>query len=108
MSKQINFEYENKVYTLEFTLRTAAQANEDGFVIDELAPKAALMIPKLVYWAFVSKHRGITRKQTEEIYKSIKRKPDFVAALAEMYIEAVNSLVDSGDEDEGNANWTMA
>lgn len=108
MSKQITFEYENKVYTLEYTLRTAGQANEDGFVLDQLAEKPALMIPKLVYWAFVNKHRGITRKQTDEIYKSINRKPDFVTALAEMYAEAVNALVDADDAEEGNANWTLA
>lgn len=108
MSKQITFEHEDKVYTLEYTLRTAGQANEDGFILDQLAEKPALMIPKLVYWSFVNKHRGITRKQTDDIYKAIKRKADFVTALAEMYAEAVNALVDTDEGDEGNANWTLS
>lgn len=107
MSKQVSFEFEKKQYTLEYTLRTAGQANEDGFVLDQLSDKPALMIPKLVYWAFVRHHRGITRKQTETIYEWIRDKNGFVTALAEMYAEAVNALVD--DEDEaGNANWTMS
>lgn len=106
MSKQIVFEYEGKQYELGYTLRTAGQANEDGFILDELGDKPALMIPKLVYWAFVKKHRGITRKQTEDIYAWIKDKSGFITALAEMYAEAVNALVD--DEDAGNANWTVS
>lgn len=107
MSKQISFEFEKKQYTLEYTLRTAGQANEDGFILDQLGDKPALMIPKLVYWAFVRHHRGITRKQAEDIYEWIKDKSGFITALAEMYAEAVNALVD--DEDEaGNANWTLS
>lgn len=106
MSKQITFEYEKKNYVLEYTLRTAGQANEDGFVLDQLGEKPAQMIPKLVYWAFVRHNRGITRKQTETIYEWIKDKSGFITALAGMYAEAVNALVD--DDDEGNANWTMS
>jgi hypothetical protein len=106
MSKQISFEFEKKQYTLEYTLRTAGQANEDGFILDQLGDKPALMIPKLVYWAFVRHQRGITRKQTETIYEWIKDKNGFITALAEMYAEAVNALVD--EDDEGNANWTLS
>lgn len=108
MSKQISFEYEGKEYNLEYTLRTAGQANEDGLVLDQIGDKPALMIPKLVYWSFVRHHKGITRKQTESIYAWIKDKNGFITALAEMYSDAVNALVDDGDEDEGNANWTMS
>ena len=107
MSKQITFEHEKKQYTLEYTLRTAGQANEDGFILDELGDKPALMIPKLVYWAFMRHHRGITRKQTEGIYEWIKDKNGFITALAEMYADAVNALVDD-EENEGNANWTLS
>lgn len=107
MSKKIAFEHEGKEYELEYTLRTAGQANEDGFVLDQLGEKPALMIPKLVFWAFARHHRGITRKQTEDIYAWIKDKSGFITALAEMYAEAVNALVDD-EEDKGNANWTLA
>lgn len=109
MSKKIEFEFENKNYTLEYTLRTAGQANEDGFILDQLGDKPALMIPKLVYWAFARHHKGITRKQTETIYEWIRDKTGFVTALAEMYADAVNALVDDTDDGEqGNANWTMS
>lgn len=108
MSKKIQFEFENKQYELEYTLRTAGQANEDGFILDQLSDKPALMIPKLVYWAFVRHHKGINRKTTETIYEWIRDKNGFITALAEMYAEAVNALVDTDEEDKGNANWTLS
>lgn len=107
MSKKISFEHEGKSYNLEYTLRTAGQANDDGFILEQLSEKPALMIPKLVYWAFVRHQKGITRKQTEEIFKWIKDKNGFITALAEMYADAVNALIDDEDE-EGNANWTVS
>ena len=107
MSKQINFEHEGKNYTLEYTLRTAGNANADGFVLDELGDKPALMIPKLVYWAFNRHHKGITRQQTEAIYANIKAKNAFITALAEMYADACNALVDTEEDEAGNANWTL-
>lgn len=107
MSKKIQFEHDGKEYTLEYTLRTAGNANADGFVLDELGDKPALMIPKLVFWAFNRNHRSVTRKQAEDIYDSINQKGAFITALAEMYAEAVNALVDGDSEEEGNANWTV-
>lgn len=108
MSKKISFEYDKKEYTLEYTLRTAGQANDDGFILDQLGDKPALMIPKLVYWAFVKNNKGITRKQTEEIFGWIKDKNGFITTLAEMYAEAVNALIDDDDTEEGNANWAVS
>lgn len=108
MSKQISFEYEGKEYNLEYTLRTAGQANDDGFILDQLGEKPALMIPKLVYWAFVRHQKGITRNKTEEIYKWIRDKNGFITTLAEMYADAVNALIDDGEAEEGNANWTVS
>ncbi len=107
MAKQISFEFEKKQYTLEYSLRTAGRANEDGFILDELGDKPALMIPKLVYWAFVKNHKGITKQQTETIYEWIRDKTGFITALAEMYAEAVNALIDDDEDDKGNANWTL-
>ena len=105
---QIKFEHEGKKYTLDYTLDTAASANADGFVLGELGDKPALMIPKLVYWAFVHHQKGITRKKAEAIYESITGKTEFINALTEMYADAVNALVDKDDADAGNANWTLS
>lgn len=108
MSKKITFEYENKEYTLEYTLRTAGNANDDGFILGELGDKPALMIPKLVYWAFIRHHKNITRKQAEEIYSWVTDKTGFISALAGMYADACNALVDEDEDEKGNANWTLS
>ena len=105
--KQICFEHNGKEYTLTYTLRSAGLAEKDGFVIDKLGDNPATMIPLLFHWAFYRYHRGITKKQTEEIYAYIRKKNELIAALADMYAEAVNALVDVDDDDEGNANWTL-
>ena len=106
---KIVFELENKKYTLEYTLRTAATAERNGLNIFEIESSPATMIPLLVNGAFQRHHKGMTRQQTDEIYESIKKKNDFIKALVDMYLEAVNALVDDEDEaEEGNANWTLA
>lgn len=110
MSKQIVFEHNEKKYTLEYTLRTAGIAERNGLNIFELDSKPGTMIPLLVNGAFQRHHKGMTRKQTDEIFKEIKKKNDFLNALSEMYLDAVNALVDTDadeDADEGNANWTL-
>ena len=105
---QITFEFEDKKYKLDYTLDTAASANSDGFVLGEMADKPAEMIPKLVYWAFVHNHKGITRKKAMAVYEGITGKTEFITALTEMYVDACQALFDTDETEEGNANWTLA
>lgn len=108
MSKQIRFEIDKKEYTLEYTLKTAAMAERAGLDVSRIDVNPAVQVPLLVNGAFQRWHKGMTRKQTDEIYQQITRKNDFIVALAEMYAEAVNALGDTDDEaDAGNANWTL-
>ncbi len=106
--KPIRFEHDGKKYTLNYTLDTAASANADGFVLEELGSKPAQMIPKLVYWSFVNAHKGISRKKVEAIYAEMKNKTDLINALTERYVEAVEALLDRDDgKDTGNVEWTV-
>ncbi len=105
---QIVFKLDNKQYTLEYTLRTAGLAERKGLNVFEVDSKPGTMIPLLVNGAFQRHHKGMTQNQTDEIYEQITKKNDFIAALVEMYLDAVTALVDVEDDaDEGNANWTM-
>ena len=105
----IVFKFDNKEYTLEYTLKTASIAERQGLSITEVESKPGTMIPILVNGAFQRHHKGMTRKQTDEIYERITQKNDFIKALVDMYLDAVGALVDDDDEeDEGNANWTLA
>ena len=114
MSTKINIEYQKKNYTLEFSRTTAAQIEEQGFVLDQIGDKPVKMIPLLIYGAFLKHNRGIKRSLVDEIYDNLVDKAGkdeaqgFIATLAEMYAETVQTLTDSKPVDEGNrAVWSV-
>lgn len=115
MSTKINVSYKEKEYTLEFSRTTAAQIEEQGFVLDQITEKPVKMIPLLVYGAFLKHNRGIKRSLVDEIYENLVNKAGdeetqgFIAVLAEMYAETVQTLTDTKNVDEGNkAVWTVS
>ncbi len=115
MSTKISVEYKKNEYILEFSRTTAAQIEEQGFVLDQITEKPVKMIPLLVYGAFLKHNRGIKRSLVDEIYENLINKAGdeetqgFIAVLAEMYAETVQSLTDAKPADEGNrAVWTVS
>lgn len=114
MSTKITIEYRKNEYILEYSRTTAAQIEEQGFVLDQISEKPVKMIPLLVYGAFLKHNRGIKRNLVDEIYANLVNKAGdeetqgFIATLAEMYAETVQSLTDSKVADEGNrAVWSV-
>jgi hypothetical protein len=110
MSKKISFTYENKDYTLEYTLRTIKTMEDRGFRLDAIDEKPATVIPMLFHGAFLRHHRGIDQRTTEKIYAGMTHKNDLVKELIGMYQEALEALLDDDEDegDEGNANWTLS
>jgi hypothetical protein len=114
MATQITVTYKKNEYILEFSRTTAAQIEDQGFVLDQIAEKPVKMIPLLVYGAFLKHNRGIKRSLVDEIYENLIGKAGdeetqgFIAVLAEMYAETVQTLTDSKNADEGNvAVWKV-
>ena len=114
MSTKITIEYKKNEYVLEYSRTTAAQIEDQGFVLDQVSEKPVKMIPLLVYGAFLKHNRGIKRSLVDEIYENLIGKAGdeetqgFIATLAEMYAETVQTLTDSKNVDEGNrAVWTV-
>lgn len=114
MATQITVTYKKNDYILEFSRTTAAQIEDQGFVLDQIAEKPVKMIPLLVYGAFLKHNRGIKRSLVDEIYENLVGKAGdeetqgFIAVLAEMYAETVQTLTDSKNADEGNvAVWKV-
>ena len=102
MSKQINFTYNGKEYTLEYTRESVKQMEREGFVANDIMTKPMLTLPKLFAGAFKAHHRFDTKqKQIDEIFELFKSKQALVEKLAEMYAEPMETLLD--DVDEGNA-----
>lgn len=114
MATKITITYKNNDYTLEYSRATAAQIEEQGFVLDQIAEKPVKMIPMLVYGAFLKHNRGIKRSLVDEIYENLVNKTGegedsgIISVLAEMYAETVQSLTDTKPADEGNlAVWKV-
>ena len=102
MGKQINFEYKNKEYTLEYTRESVKQMEREGFVANDIVTKPMLTLPKLFAGAFKAHHKyDVKQKQIDEIFELFKNKQALVEKLAEMYAEPMETLMD--DVDEGNA-----
>ena len=103
MGKQLNFEYKNKEYTLEYTRESVKQMEREGFVASDIVDKPMLTLPKLFAGAFKAHHRfDVKQKQVDEIFELFTNKQALIEKLAEMYAEPMETLMDSGSDNEGN------
>ena len=106
MAKQLNFEFEGKEYTLEFTRRTVAEMERKGFVASDITEKPMTTLPALWAGAFLANHRFVKQDVIENIFSKLTKKEDLIGKLAEMYNEPIMALVEEPEEDKGNVNWT--
>ena len=103
MAKQLNFEYNGKEYTLEYTRESVKQMEREGFVANDIVTKPMLTLPKLFSGAFKAHHRfDVKQKEIDEIFELFTNKPALIEKLAEMYAEPMEALMDN-DSSEGNA-----
>lgn len=107
MAKQLNFTFEDKEYTLEFTRRTVSEMEKKGFVASEITDKPMTTLPALFAGAFLAHHRFVKQETIDKIFSKLTKKEDLIGKLAEMYNEPIMALVEEPDEDEGNVNWTV-
>ena len=104
MGKQLNFEYNKKEYTLEYTRESVKQMEREGFVASDIVEKPMLTLPKLFAGAFKAHHRfDVKQKQIDEIFELFSNKQALVEKLAEMYAEPMETLMDNDNIDAGNA-----
>ena len=114
MSTKITIEYQKKEYVLEYSRNSVKQMEQQGFILDQISEKPMTMVPLLVYGAFMKNNKGIKRSLVDEIYENLIDKAGdeetqgFIATLAEMYAETVQTLTDTKNVDEGNrAVWKV-
>lgn len=103
MAKQLNFEFEGKEYTLEYTRESVKQMEREGFVANDILAKPMNTLPKLFAGAFKAHHRfDIKQKEIDKIFELFTNKQALIEKLAEMYAEPMEALMDN-DSVEGNA-----
>lgn len=106
MAKQLNFTYDGKDYTLEFTRRTVAEMEKKGFIASDITEKPMTTLPALFAGAFLAHHRFVKGDVIDNIYSKLTKKEDLIGKLAEMYNEPILTLVEEPEEAEGNLDWT--
>jgi hypothetical protein len=103
MSKQINFEYEGKEYTLEFTRESIKQMEREGFVLDDVVRKPMSTLPVFFAGAFKAHHKFDTKqKKIEEMFERFTNKEALFSKLLDMYQYPMETLIDN-ETNEGNA-----
>lgn len=108
MAKQIIFSYEGKDYTLEFTRRTVAQMENEGFVARDIDDRPMTLLPALFAGAFRAHHRFVKQDVIDKIYAAMPNKEELIGKLAEMYNEPIISLMDEPETAEGNVDWVTS
>lgn len=106
MAKQLVFTYDDKQYTLEFTRKTIADMEKNGFVANEVEAKPMTTLPALFRGAFLAHHKFEKKDVIDKIFSKMTNKEDLIGKLAEMYSEPIISLIEDPVESEGNVNWT--
>ena len=107
MAKQLIFNYEDKEYTLEFTRRTVAQMERQGFIASDITEKPMTTLPALFAGAFLAHHKWVKPEVIEKIFSKLTKKEDLIGKLADMYNEPIMALVEEPEEgDTGNVEWT--
>lgn len=106
MAKTLEFTFEGKDYTLEFTRKTVAEMERNGFVIREYVDKPVSTLPTLFAGAFLAHHRRVKQEVIDNIFSRIINKTELLNKLAEMYNEPLDTLLAEPEEGEGNVEWT--
>jgi predicted metallopeptidase len=103
MSKQINLEYEGKIYILEFTRESIKQMEREGFELENVMRKPMSTLPMFFAGAFKAHHKfDAKQKKIEEIYEKVNDKQALFSKLLDMYQYPMEELMDN-ENNEGNA-----
>ena len=105
MNKQLKFTYDDKDYVLEYTRKSVATMERQGFNTDDLASKPMTTLPALFDGAFLSRHKFVKKDVKDEIFAKLTNKSELLDKLIEMYNEPFTVLFEEPEEDEGNVSW---
>ena len=102
---QINFDYMDRHYCLEYTPDSIKQMESAGFNINDIGDRPATRIEQLWAGAFLANHKRVSNTIIKELYSKMKDKETLLKNLTEMYNNAMLYLMPDEDN-EGNVTWT--
>lgn len=99
MSKQLKIKdpISEQEYTLEYNKKSALRALKMGFnpmKLNEDDLETMFMIPTLFNCAFDMHHPGTSEEETDAIYEMVPDKAGLIEALAELFAEPINKLLE--------------
>ena len=106
---KIQFEWEGKLITLEYTADSLRKMEARGFDISEIDKKLLTLGETLFCGAFIANHDDIKESKRRELYKEIAASAEdsedekIEAALADMLKEAIDEM----QSHRGNLKWRM-
>ena len=101
MGKQIDFSYEGKDYTLEYTRASVKKMEDRGFIVTDVGKKPISTLPVLFAGAFLAHHPYEKKEVVDAIFGQFKDKESLLQKLGEMYNDPIRSMTES----EGNLDW---
>lgn len=99
----ITDEKSGKEYTLEFDRASVRKADSEGYGIKKDAPVADAF--NLFFGALMKHQTNIEEDEAMDLFLRIKNKDVLLKRLAEMYRDAVVSLLGEPKADSGNVSW---
>jgi len=96
----------NKEYKLEYNRYALIQMEEKGFDIKEYEKKPLKSLTILIRGAFIKNHPEMKDNEIDDLISQIGDTEKLVEALAELYADAMNSIVaKKGNENSKNITW---
>lgn len=106
MSKQIEFEYENTKYCLEYNREAIKIMEKQGFDLNSFMAQPMTSLDLAFEGAFIKNHRNIRANKVKEIYGALGHKRELANELLDMISETYNSLFEDNEENSGkNIEW---
>lgn len=102
----LRFEFEGKEYTLEFSRKSVAEAERNGFSMEDLTDHMMVRVPELFFYAFKMHHPFIKKTDTDKIlfegFGGLTS--DELKRLGDLYAEPYNALINKLDGEEEGKN----
>lgn len=88
---------DDKTYTLEFSRKSVAEAEREGFAMTDDTANVMNLVPELFYYAFKMHHPEVTHELTDDILFNVLEglTDDEIAKLAELYQVPYTTLIRS-------------
>ena len=101
----ITFEYEDEVYTLEFSRRTVGMMENAGFKLEDLVDKQVTRLPQLFAGAFLMHHPRMKEEKINKIYKDMGDKDQLFTELIDLYRVPIEAMYDEPEDDSKKVKW---